>query len=82
MMVVVAFKRFRSYEIGFRLAFIVGISAGILSDVEIFLSMHNQLSWEILYPLLLAPLFTGGALILIWAVSETVVRESWKGKFV
>jgi sigma-B regulation protein RsbU (phosphoserine phosphatase) len=81
-MVIVAFKRFRSYEIGFRLAIIIGIFAGILSDVEIFLSVRNQMSWEILIPLIFAPLFVGGALILIWAVCETVVRESWKEKFV
>jgi sigma-B regulation protein RsbU (phosphoserine phosphatase) len=81
-MVVIAFKRFRSYEIGFRLALIIGITAGILTDIEIFLSIRNEIKWEILFPLILAPLFVGGALVLIWAVCETVVRESWKEKFV
>ena len=81
-MVVIAFQRFRSYEIGFRLALILGVTAGVLADVEIFLSARSQLNWEILIPLLFAPLFMGGAFILIWAVCETVVRESWKEKFV
>jgi sigma-B regulation protein RsbU (phosphoserine phosphatase) len=81
-MVVIAFKRFRSYEIGFRLALIIGITAGFLADVEVFLSIRNQTSWEILIPLIFAPVFMGGALVLIWAVCETVVRESWKEKFV
>ncbi len=81
-MVIIAFRRFRSYEIGFRLALIVGIVAGLLTDVEIFLSTRNEMSWEILIPLIFAPVFTGGALVLIWAVCETVVRESWKEKFV
>ena len=81
-MVVIAFKRFRSFEIGFRLAVIIGIFAGILSDVEILLSVQNEMSWEFLIPLFFAPLFTGGALVLIWAVCESVVRESWKEKFV
>ncbi len=81
-MVVIAFKRFRSFEIGFRLAVIIGIIAGLLSDVDIFLSVQNEMSWEFLIPLVFAPLFTGGALVLIWAVCETVVRESWKEKFI
>jgi len=81
-MIVIAFKRFRSYEIGFRSAVFIGIVAGILSDVEILLSSLYQLNWEVLIPLVFAPLFMGGALILIWAVSESVVRESWKEKFI
>jgi phosphoserine phosphatase RsbU/P len=81
-MVIIAFRRFRSYEIGFRLALIIGIVAGLLTDVEIFLSVRNGMSWEILIPFIFAPVFTGGALVIIWAVCETVVRESWKEKFV
>lgn len=81
-MVVIAFQRFRSYEIGFRLAVIVGVVAGVLADVEVFLSVRNEMSWEILLPLIFAPLFVGGSLILVWAVCETVVRESWKEKFI
>jgi sigma-B regulation protein RsbU (phosphoserine phosphatase) len=81
-MVIIAFRRFRSYEIGFRLAVIVGVTVGLLSDIEIFLSFQNEMSWGMLIPLIIAPLFTGGALVLVWAVCETLVRESWREKFI
>jgi sigma-B regulation protein RsbU (phosphoserine phosphatase) len=81
-MVVVAFRRFRSYEIGFRLAVIAGVVAGILFDIETYLSMTGEGGWQAILTLLLVPVFVGGALIVVWAVSESVVRETWKEKFV
>jgi serine phosphatase RsbU (regulator of sigma subunit) len=81
-MVIVAFRRFRSYEIGFRLAIIAGIVTGILYDIDTYLTTRSELGWELLIPLLMIPLFMGGALVLVWAVSESAVRESWKEKFI
>ena len=81
-MVVVAFRRFRSFELGFRLATTVGVLVGILYDIEIYLGAQGRIGWEILIPLLLVPLFIGGGLVLVWAVSESLVRETWREKFI
>jgi serine phosphatase RsbU (regulator of sigma subunit) len=82
LMVVMAFKRIRSYEIGFRGAIIVGVVSGLIMGVELYFTINEQLGWAILLPLVLGPIFTGGALILLWAVTESVVRETWKEKHV
>ena len=81
-MVVAAFRRFRSFELGFRLAMIAGITTAVVFDLEIYLSMQGQVGWEMLLPLILVPPFFGGALILVWAVSESITREVWKEKFI
>lgn len=82
LMLVFAFKRIRSFEIGFRVGAIAGIVAGIILGVELYVTMYKEGGWEILIPVLLGPLFAGGSLILIWAVSESTVRETWKEKFI
>ncbi|MEP0823816.1 MAG: PP2C family protein-serine/threonine phosphatase [Ignavibacterium sp.] len=81
-MVVSAFKRFRSFEIGFRLAAIIGITGAIVMAIEILLSVQEDIGWGLIIALLLGPLFVGGGLALVWAVSESVGREAWKEKFI
>ncbi|MBM4162817.1 MAG: hypothetical protein FJ217_17205, partial [Ignavibacteria bacterium] len=80
-MVVVAFRRFRSFELGFRLATIIGIVTALMLDIELYLSAE-RLGWSILIALIVTPIFVGGALVLAWAVSESVTRETWKEKFI
>ncbi len=79
--IVVAIRRIRSYEIGFRMAMIFGIIIGLLADFEIYLSMQSQFRWELLVPLIMTPVFIGGLLVLLWTVTESLVREIWKEKF-
>ena len=81
-MVVIAFRRFRSYEIGFRLATIMGVITALAFDLDSYLTMQGQGGWSMLLSLLLLPIFIGGAYALIWAVSESAVREVWKEKFI
>lgn len=81
-MVVSAFRRFRSFEIGFRLATIIGIVGAVVMGIEIVLSVQEEIGWGWVIALLLGPLFIGGGLALVWAVSESVGREAWKEKFV
>jgi sigma-B regulation protein RsbU (phosphoserine phosphatase) len=81
-MLVVAFRRFRSFELGFRLGAIIGIVGALALGIEIFLTMRGDRGWEILIPLILGPLFYGGGLVVVWAVGESVARESWKEKLV
>jgi hypothetical protein len=81
-MIIVAFRRFRSYEIGFRLAIIAGVVTGILYDITSYFEVRGEAGWIMFVTLLVVPLFVGGALFLVWAVSESVVRERWKEKFI
>jgi hypothetical protein len=80
-LVVLAFRRFRSFEIGFRLATVVGILSGLWIGIEVYLSAP-QIGWEMIVSMVLAPLFVGGALFLLWAVCESVGRETWNDKFI
>jgi sigma-B regulation protein RsbU (phosphoserine phosphatase) len=81
-MIVVAFRRFRAFELGFRLAIFVGVFVAVIQAITIYLSMRSELGWERLLSLILGPLFIGGALVPVWAVSESVVRELWKEKLI
>ena len=81
-MAVLVFKRIRSYEIGFRGALLLGSISAVIMGVEFYFSIREQLGWEILIPLVLGPLFIGGALVILWAAAESVARETWKDKYV
>jgi MFS family permease len=82
MMIVIAFQRIRSFEIGFKLGAVIGGVAAVLLGAQLYLMLSRELGWEIVFPVVLGPLFVGGALVLVWAVSESIVREVWKEKFV
>ena len=81
-MIVVAFRRFRAFELGFRLAIIVGVVIAIVQAISMYLTMSSDLGWDKLLGLILGPLFIGGALVPVWAVSESTVREVWKEKLI
>jgi sigma-B regulation protein RsbU (phosphoserine phosphatase) len=79
--VVVAFQKIRSYEIGFRLAVLAGVLAAVCFDVQTLLEIQSTVDWSIAFVLLIIPIFIGGAVVLLWAVGESLVRETWKEKF-
>jgi sigma-B regulation protein RsbU (phosphoserine phosphatase) len=78
----IAFKRIRSYEIGFRVALMMGVLTAIIYDIEIYFNMRWTSGWDIVIPLTIAPIFIGGFLVILWAISESLVHETWKEKFV
>lgn len=82
LMIIITFKRLRSYEIGFKFGMIIGIGGGVLMALQLYLVLYREMGWEILFPVLFGPLFTGGALIVLWAVSEAMTRDAWKEKFI
>jgi phosphoserine phosphatase RsbU/P len=81
-MVIVAFRRFRAFELGFRLAIVASIAVAVVQLIVIYVGMRSDYGWERLISLILGPLFIGAALIPVWAVSESMVREVWKEKLV
>jgi sigma-B regulation protein RsbU (phosphoserine phosphatase) len=81
-MIVMTIRRLRSYEIGFRMAMIIGAITAFAFNVEIFLSYQHGMTWEMLIPLLGTPIFVGGSMVLLWAVAEATAREVWKEKLI
>ncbi len=79
--VVVGFKRFRAYEVGFKLAILFAIFVLISFVFKELLESTNLFQLEIILGLTLGGVFISGAAIILWAVSETLFREIWNKKF-
>ncbi len=80
-LLVIAFKKFRAYEIGFKTAIFMGVVSAIGMLGEIVLETSQNFEWEIVIGWVLGPLFVGLGIIIIWAVSEATGREVWKRKY-
>jgi sigma-B regulation protein RsbU (phosphoserine phosphatase) len=83
-MLAAGFRRLRAYEIGFRSAIVIGITSAALMAAWLLLQIMGQFNWdfEIIISLLIAPIFVGVGFVLLWAISESVGRETWKEKFI
>lgn len=79
--IVVGFKRFRAFEIGFKHAIIFGILVLISFVTAQILEQYYFLDYKILLGLVFGGIFICGAAIILWSVSETVFREIWNRKF-
>lgn len=78
---VVGFKRFRAYEVGFKIAIVFGIFVLVSFIIKELLERFNTFEWTIILGLGLGGIFIAGAAIILWAVSETIFREIWNDKF-
>jgi len=79
--VIVGFKKFRAYELGLKLAVIFGILV-LLSFISKELLEHiTTIKFSMILGLGLGGVFIAGAGIVLWAVSETIFRETWNNKF-
>ncbi len=76
----ISFKRIRNYEVNFKSYIPIGIISALALALEIFLSSNIEIRWEMLIPLIIAPLFYFIFIIFIWTISESYVREHWKDK--
>lgn len=81
-LIIIAFKKFRAYELGFKNAFPVALITSLALALGIYLQITEQYTWELLIPIFIGPLFLGGMMLLLWAVSESIGREVWKEKFI
>ncbi|MCZ7557881.1 MAG: PP2C family protein-serine/threonine phosphatase [Bacteroidia bacterium] len=84
LLIVTGIRRLRAYEIGFRTALLISGVTALLFGTWFYLQLRAEAVWEpeLLFPLLLAPLLVGGAMFVVWAVGESVGRETWKEKFI
>jgi sigma-B regulation protein RsbU (phosphoserine phosphatase) len=80
--IVLAFKKSRNYEINFKIAIYLGIIITIIYAIQLLLQSEQTQSWGFIISLIIVPGFTGGIFIVVWAVSESMVRETWKEKFI
>ena len=78
------FRRLRAYEIGFRSAIAIGITSAVLMGTWLYIQIMRErmMDIEIILSLIIAPLFVGLGFLLLWAISESVCRETWKEKLI
>lgn len=79
--IVIGFKRFRAFEIGFKHAIIFGIIILISFLFKQLLENFATLDSNMIIGFLIGGIFIAGAAILLWSVSETVFREIWNEKY-
>lgn len=79
--IVLGFKRFRAFEIGFKHALIFGIIILISFVFKQILGNLAAIDSNMLIGFLVGGIFIAGAAILLWSVSETVFREVWNQKY-
>jgi serine phosphatase RsbU (regulator of sigma subunit) len=83
LLIVIGIRRLRAYEIGFRSALFFGGLSALLFGTWFYLQITSEAVWSplLLLPLIVAPLIVGAAVTAVWAVGESVGRESWKEKY-
>lgn len=81
LVIVIGFKRFRAFEIGFRQAIVFGIIVFISFIAKEILERFYYSDLSSLLGITFGGIMVAGAAIILWAVSETVFREVWNKKF-
>ncbi|MBN1449127.1 MAG: hypothetical protein JXA28_14465, partial [Bacteroidetes bacterium] len=84
LLAVAGFRRMRAYEIGFRSAMVISTLGGILFGIWIMMQVSHQMDnmAMLLLVLLASTTFVWAGFVVLWAVSESVGRETWKEKFI
>ena len=83
LIVIIAVKRIRSFEMGFRQALVMGCIVAVGFGIQLYFNVQNSRNaWEIIIPLLLVPIFIGGTLVILWAIAESLTREVWREKMI
>jgi sigma-B regulation protein RsbU (phosphoserine phosphatase) len=80
-MIVAAIRIIRDYELGFRLAVVAGALVALAYGYQLFGEMKG-FGLQQFIGLFLGPLFAGGAMLLLWAVAESVTRETTREKLI
>lgn len=71
-LLIVGYKKIRDYEISYKAALIWGILVFISAMITLTLSQNM---YENIVQMLISSLFIGFAVIVVWAVTEVIVRE-------
>ncbi len=83
-LLIVGFRRLRAFEIGFRSATYLALIIGGLFAVWLYFELVEEMAstLELLIPMLIVPILVGGAFVPLWAIAESIGRETWKEKFI
>ncbi len=81
MVIVIGFKRFRAFEIGFKQAMVFGIIIFVSFIAKEILERFSGSDFTFLIGITFGGIIIAGAAIILWAVSETIFREVWNIKF-
>jgi len=82
MVLILAVRQIRTYDLNFNLAVKVSIFVAAMVLISAIPDALPMRGWLLVAVLFLSTMFIGGIFILLWAVSETVGRETWKDKFI
>ncbi len=78
-LVISAFKRYRAYEIGFKNSIFIGLFGALFVVINLGYGRIST-SWDFLFPITLAFIFSFGGYLLVSAVAESYLREIWNEK--
>jgi sigma-B regulation protein RsbU (phosphoserine phosphatase) len=81
-MIIMAVKRIRAYELGFRLGIGVGVFGALMLSVSAYTQSMPLFSFEAAARLLIGPAAFGVALAVLWSVAESIGRERYREKFI
>ncbi len=81
LVIVIGFKRFRAFEIGFKQATVFGIIIFISFIAKEILERFSGSDFTFIIGITFGGIIIAGAAIILWAVSETIFREVWNTKF-
>ena len=78
--IVILIQKLRRDEISLKSGIAISIIVSIATVYNIIVSSFQETFWEILIPILVAPVFVGFSMLAIFGVSESVTREAWPEK--
>ena len=79
-LVILWFKRIRSYEIGFALGIKLGVVSTIVAFLQVLLRLSYPFNWTNILEIVLVPLFIGLGIFILWVAAESLIREVWNEK--
>ena len=81
--IVIAFQRWRSYELSFSFASTLGALISVLFAIYFYQILWDQnMGWVILIPVVVGAVLNGAIFVSVWAVGESLGREVWPEKFI
>lgn len=81
MVIIIGLRRIKSYEIGFKTAFVIAVIYSFFFALNSILNLDFEFKWPLLVGIALGGIFIFIAAVALWAVGETYFREIWNDKF-
>jgi len=82
LVIYLTYTKSRNYEIQFRTGIKVAVFLVIFIIIQHAVSWSNLPGWASIMSILIIPIFVGGSFIIVFAVSESLGRETWQEKLI